>query len=612
MKAGSSLDEAHRRQVEAVLEKYPFFALGRMMVAKIAAHTGDPQAPQLRFLASLYAPSRQYYALFLEERLRPRVPPPPKTPGPSAREGSSPAPSASSKDEPPANDEPGPADMALSSAFWPPLQGWVAARQVLYAPLRTKLIQQLRFPERVAIPDAATSAVPSSLGPTEPLESPTVIEGPPTPTPLEAPAFPSEPPVTPQRDPPLPVSASSEAPPISSEGRTQTPASAFASADPTISSQDLPPLRAPRLLSALPPLSDKLPIPLIQFELLPGKRPPESKGTPVSDLTLEGPPAPLTLATEPEAAATLSDSPSPPTESLSENLPSAPSESSLPEVSELPSEPLSALSRTYVPLENPEGLIHPASAESPAIPAETTLHRSFIPLENPDAPIHLPADPSPAPPAPSWVYVSESPIRPLIPLEIDIEASIHLPVPEPTEEVSSPPKSSSEPSAPREEVTSPMTEAGASDKETLQKPWQSFLRDIELQVPVSELKISPLSKELENLRRAFIRQLLEQRPTEALRAQPPEVPNLIDKLIEKLQSLPKSPSVEGPPELSVPAREAPPQQPRIYTETMAKLYWSQGDLPRAIQVYEALCEKHPEKAAYYQSQIARIRAGEAP
>lgn len=174
MKAGTSLDETHRRQVEAVLEKYPFFALARMMVAKIAAHTGDPQAPQLRFLASLYAPSRQYYAFFLEERLRPRVSPPPKTPAPSAREGGPPAPSTSSQEEPPANDEPGPADMALSSAFWPPLQGWVAARQVLYAPVHMKLVQQLRFPEPVGgMPEVPS---PSPVVPAEAPESPILTE----------------------------------------------------------------------------------------------------------------------------------------------------------------------------------------------------------------------------------------------------------------------------------------------------------------------------------------------------------------------------------------------------------------------------------------------------
>ncbi len=608
MKAGTSLDENHRRQVEAVLEKYPFFALGRMMVAKIATHTGDPQASQLRFLASLYAPSRQYYAFFLEERLRPRVSPPPKTPAPSAREGSPPAPSTSSQEEPSANDEPGPADMALSSAFWPPLQGWVAARQILYAPVHMKLVQQLRFPEPVGGMSEVPS--PSPVVPAEAPESPILTESPPTPPPLETLALPSDTPAKPLRDAPFPASASSEAPPIVPESETRPLDPPSIAASNPISTVDLPPLSAPRLPPALSSLSSKLPIPLIQFELLPGGRPSEPKGPPTSGFTLEEPPAPPTI--ELQASAALSPPPPPPTESLSETLPLSPSEPSPSEVTELPSEPLSALSRTYVPLENPEGVIHPASAETSVMSAESTLHRPFIPLENPDALIHLPAEPSSAPAAPSWIYVSESPIRPLIPFEIDIEASIHLPVPEPTEGTPSLVESSLGPSAVQEEGTSRMSESVASDRESLQKPWQSFLREIELQVPISELKISPLSKELENLRRAFIRQLLEQRPTESLRAQSPEVPNLIDRLIEKLQSFPKSPSVEGPPELSAPARETPPQQPRIYTETMAKLYWSQGDLPRAIQVYEALCEKHPEKAAYYQNQIARIRAGEAP
>jgi hypothetical protein len=118
--------------------------------------------------------------------------------------------------------------------------------------------------------------------------------------------------------------------------------------------------------------------------------------------------------------------------------------------------------------------------------------------------------------------------------------------------------------------------------------------------------------ELEQLRKEFIRRLLAQRPQAALTPDKPTQPNVIDLLIEKLHSFPKASAESGPPELSAPVWEPPPTQPLIYTETMARVYWRQGDIARAIQVYEALCSKHPEKAAYYQEQIARIRAGEAP
>jgi outer membrane protein assembly factor BamD (BamD/ComL family) len=64
--------------------------------------------------------------------------------------------------------------------------------------------------------------------------------------------------------------------------------------------------------------------------------------------------------------------------------------------------------------------------------------------------------------------------------------------------------------------------------------------------------------------------------------------------------------------MSVPESEAPPPPPPIYTETMARLCWAQGDLPLAIEIYEKLKARHPEKAAYYEAQIMRIQRGEQP
>jgi len=237
----------------------------------------------------------------------------------------------------------------------------------------------------------------------------------------------------------------------------------------------------------------------------------------------------------------------------------------------------------------------------------SSLQGTFVPLENPEASIHLDS-----PPSSEALYSSESPIRSFVPLDIDVQASIHLPVPEPTE-----PSEASfsfvKPASTEEEKAEPTPEAGSQQPPLLiQKGWQSFLAELQ-QLPLPSEKPLTARNELENLRRQYIKRLLEKRVIRPIAPPKPEPNSLIDRILEKLESFPKTPpSEESTVELSVPTWEPPPKTPRIYTETMARLYWSQGDLARAIEVYETLSQRHPEKAAYYRSQIERIRAGEPP
>ncbi|MCX7606663.1 MAG: hypothetical protein N2170_05280 [Bacteroidia bacterium] len=542
MKAGAALDETHRQQVEAALEKYPFFALGRMMAAKLATKLGDPRASSLRFLASLYAPSRQYYAFFLEEKLRPRVPPPPRLTH-TSREATTPPTSAQSQEEPSAGEEPGPADMSLSAAFWPPLQGWLAARCVLYASIGSRIRKQIRWePLPLSFPTEEKPLLAD-----ETISSSADSETVPSPTDSPSPVGKS-----------LPASAQDALPEILWE---------------------LPPLlRRPEPVAPTPEPTPTLLLHSVQFELSESVLPSKTKSA------------------------------SPPPDTL-------------------PEERLHPVSESFAPSlsTNPEASPFPQESppESPSIGPElqSQFHRPFVPLEETAPSIHLSTE-SPAPlPTPS-LYTSESPLRPLIPLDIDLEGSIHLPVPDATTEPSAvSPASASEkvdakvneeatertPSSTEEVVPSPPSAPSLTTQ-----PWQSFLREIEMQVPLGELKSGPLSKELENLRKEFIRRLLHQRPLETSPAEPQARSEWIDILIEKLRTFPKNPPESYPAELSAPAWEPPPQHPRIYTETMARLYWGQGDLARAIEVYEVLCQRHPEKREHYLSQIARIRAGESP
>lgn len=619
MKAGTALDEAHRQQVEAALHKYPFFALGRMMAAKLATKLGDPRAPQLRFLASLYAPARQHYAFFLEERLRPRVPPPPRIGQASGREGTTP-PTSSSKpqEESASNDDSGPEPMPISNAFWPPLHGWIAARIALYHKLSTRLWHQLCLPPL----EVSTSLSQAEVGDLSP-HAEEKASASPEPIPISEPHPAEAPPLTPSAQLPQEAHLTPENNPTSiSAPQSPLPELTLPSSFSFSTTGDFQEELIATLekshttqgnTGVLPslPLSSSL---FIQFELssaLPQKTPSSSAEEGAKEKEL-----PLSSVLGEKARAPREEAPA---------QPEAPSAEALGEADQIG---FSHLHRPFIPLEGEGKPIHlPSESEAPLPPDEPSsasplslaegmshFHRPFIPLEETESSIHLSAEaPSLTAPPPQTgpKVLSDSPLRPFVPLEIDIAASIHLPVPEPEEEpahISPPPLL---PSA--GESVSEVPPEGPPSPSLLSSPtWQSFLKELEGQTLTPLTSGASPVHELEQLRKEFIRRLLAQRPQAALTPDKPTQPNVIDLLIEKLHSFPKASAESGPPELSAPVWEPPPTQPLIYTETMARVYWRQGDIARAIQVYEALCSKHPEKAAYYQEQIARIRAGEAP
>ncbi|MCS7161837.1 MAG: hypothetical protein NZ958_00705 [Bacteroidia bacterium] len=553
MRMGLELTEANRGLVESAVSKYPFFAMGRMMLAKVATKLGDAQAQPLRFLASLYAPSRSHYAFFLEEKLRPKVTPPPRLQGPTGREAETPSTSTKSPSEesPASPEEPNGGAMAYSSAFWPPFQGWLAARLTLYKNLSTRLFEQLAFPPPIPSLPSSEAALSSRV---EAVQS-----------------WPLGPP-----------EGASEAKVKEHAKDVQALPTAFEEID-----RPLPKAVEPSPLQRLLILPSPA-LWLLQFELPLAKA--RSTQAPSSD------------------ALTSSDTPVIP---LAEPVLPPPAEKP-PETTPMPDLPASSFASS-AEVEGSAPLTEPSTLASP--PGEagalSFFHRAYQPLEDPKASIHLPThtlpkeSEAPKPDKEGVLFVSESPIRTLtVPFDIDISASIHLPIPEPEEEPSRPLASTT--------LSSPEVPSSPSSV-SVPKKWQSFLQEFQGQSFLSEAGPSPVSKELENLRREFIRKLLAQRIIQPVFSEKENRSNLIDQLIERLQSFPKSPPVERElGELTVPVWEAPAAEPKAYTETMAQLYWRQGDAARAIQVYERLIERHPEKADFYRAQIARIRAGDPP
>ena len=605
MKAGLSVDHSVREEAEKALGKYPFFAMARMMVAKAATKEGDPRAQGLRFLAALYAPHRQYYAFFIGDRVRPMVAPPPRVGG---QEGEAPRQTHSKReDTPSSSDEPGPAQaMPFSPAYLPRLQGQLRARLHLYRGLSQRLRQAIRLPPLP--PPAILANEPSAQIPVSPKPAPHPAE--------------SESSITAEPISSLPPEVELSSVPHRLSPFLLTLQFELSDKPPTPKADAMPAASEEDALAASPPLSEasgaatapaavessESEAASVSEERLPG--PSEGSDTAAPSLHLEtsGGVAPA----EPELS-------SPAVE---------PSESEAAPVSgEARPEPISAFTRPYVPLENPEAPVSP-SASASQTPAEPTapepisaFTKPYTPLENPEAPvapskIQPPTQEQSGRELPPEIFHSEHPIRLITLPEFDPEASIHLKVPEPGPVPSEEPVQSVTPSAP-----TPLGSVASSPEEathgapTLPPAWQSFLSEIER--PLSQVAQEALPQTphtLEKLRQAFIRYLLQARKERRVVQEPPPPSTAIEEVLRLLETFqPKGEETPSPPPLmSVPESEAPPPPPPIYTETMARLCWGQGDLSLAIEIYEKLKARHPEKAAYYEAQIMRIQRGEQP
>jgi tetratricopeptide (TPR) repeat protein len=81
---------------------------------------------------------------------------------------------------------------------------------------------------------------------------------------------------------------------------------------------------------------------------------------------------------------------------------------------------------------------------------------------------------------------------------------------------------------------------------------------------------------------------------------------LIDKFIREQPSMPRQPK----PGFFDPvdfAKQSLIDQDEIVSETLAKIYYKQGNLSKAIKIYKKLSLVYPEKSSYFAAQIEKIR-----
>jgi hypothetical protein len=90
---------------------------------------------------------------------------------------------------------------------------------------------------------------------------------------------------------------------------------------------------------------------------------------------------------------------------------------------------------------------------------------------------------------------------------------------------------------------------------------------------------------------------------------------LLDAFVEKLPELKKKKPGGPPPPEDKPAPNRPlktPDRPKevdgaLVTETLAKVYIRQKHYKKAIQAYEILKLKYPEKSSFFAGRIAEIK-----
>lgn len=103
---------------------------------------------------------------------------------------------------------------------------------------------------------------------------------------------------------------------------------------------------------------------------------------------------------------------------------------------------------------------------------------------------------------------------------------------------------------------------------------------------------------------------LNQRKPPVAAADQPE--NLINRFLQNAPSMPRraEPAPPGQEFTQEDMSEKSVSQPQeVATEVLAQIYYKQGYLDRAIEIYQKLCLKYPEKRAYFAGQIDKLTKG---
>lgn len=82
--------------------------------------------------------------------------------------------------------------------------------------------------------------------------------------------------------------------------------------------------------------------------------------------------------------------------------------------------------------------------------------------------------------------------------------------------------------------------------------------------------------------------------------------DLIEKFIEETPKMPK-PEAKFFSPVNFAKRSVSDADDALITETLAKIYFDQGNLPKALKAYQALILKHPEKKAIFAARIKTIK-----